>query len=165
MNVQFEYADKKDLAAIVAIYNQAILTRHSTADLEPTTIKDKETWLDSFNRHERPIWKIIEHDKVVGWVALEYFYGRPAYLHTAEISLYLDHRVQHHGLGQQAIEFVITQLASLKIDTLVAYVFGHNTPSLRLFHHNNFAIWGNLPKVALIDGQKRDLIILGRHFN
>lgn len=163
--MQFEYANKNDLTAIVAIYNQAILTRQSTADLEPTTVEAKKAWFDSFNHQERPIWKIIEREKVVGWVALEYFYGRPAYLHTAEISIYLDRRVQHHGLGQRAIEFVITQLASLKIDTLVAYVFGHNVPSLRLFQQNSFATWGKLPKVALIDDQKRDLIILGRHFN
>lgn len=165
MNVQFEYATKQDLAAIVAIYNQAILTRKSTADLVPTTVEAKETWFDGFNRQERPIWKIMEQDKIVGWVALEYFYGRPAYLHTAEISIYLDRRVQHHGLGQQAIEFVITQLASLNINVLVAYVFGHNTPSLRLFQQNNFETWGKLPKVALINDQERDLIILGRHFN
>lgn len=106
----------------------------------------------------------MSNEKIIGWVGLEYFYGRPAYCHTAEISLYLASRYQHQGLGQAALNFVFSQLTALQIDTLVAYIFSHNPASLRLFTQNGFATWGILPGVAEIDGQKRDLKILGRHF-
>ena len=44
----------------------------------------------------------------------------------------------------------------------MAFVFGHNAPSLRLFERAGFARWGHLPRVARLDGIERDLLILGR---
>jgi len=51
---------------------------------------------------------------------------------------------------------------ALGLATLVAFVFGHNTPSLALFERNGFARWGTLPRVARLDGVERDLVLLGR---
>lgn len=56
------------------------------------------------------------------------------------------------------------QLPKLTVDTIVAYIFGHNIPSLKLFKSFGFTQWGLLPQVAELDGIKRDLVILGRHF-
>lgn len=87
MKAKFEYAQEEDLATIVKIYNQAVPTKIATADLQPVSKKSKQSWFNSFNQQERPIWKITVYQQIVGWVSLEYFYGRPAYCHTAEISL------------------------------------------------------------------------------
>lgn len=165
MTAQFEYATQADLPTITAIYNQAIPSRIATADLDPVTVESKQAWFEAFNHEQRPIWKILVAGKIAGWVSVEYFYGRPAYIHTAEISIYIDENTRHQGLGQQALDYVFSQLKSLELDTLVAYIFGHNKPSLGLFTKNGFSEWGHLPEVALMDGKKRDLNILGRHFN
>lgn len=164
MNIEFRYATHDDLPAITAIYNQAIPTRLSTADLEPVTVASKEAWFASFTQDARPIWLILVDGQLAGWVSLESFYGRPAYHRTAEISIYLDQEFQHRHLGQSALDFTFAQLPTLGIDTVVAYIFHHNTPSQRLFTRNGFEQWGHLPRVALMDGQRRDLDILGRHF-
>jgi phosphinothricin acetyltransferase len=50
----------------------------------------------------------------------------------------------------------------LEIKNLVAYVFGHNEPSLRLFEKFGFERWASMPKVAVLDETERDLIILGK---
>ena len=42
------------------------------------------------------------------------------------------------------------------------FIFGHNEPSLALFRRFGFLRWGELPKVAALDGVERDLIIVGR---
>src|SRR6266581_575295 len=47
-------------------------------------------------------------------------------------------------------------------DTLLGFIFGHNEPSLALFRRFGFLRWGELPKVAALDGVERDLIIVGR---
>ncbi|MSU52903.1 MAG: N-acetyltransferase, partial [Opitutaceae bacterium] len=39
---------------------------------------------------------------------------------------------------------------------------GHNAPSLALFDSYGFSRWGHLPRVAVLDGVARDLIIVGR---
>ncbi|WP_125608162.1 GNAT family N-acetyltransferase [Lapidilactobacillus bayanensis] len=164
MSLTFIEATRADLPQVVAIYNQIIPSRLATADLRPVTVASRIEWFNAFNHERRPLWLLKSDAEIVGWVGLELFYGRPAYVHTAEISIYLDQHFQHQGLGQQALDYVISQLPRLEVDTLLAYVFSHNLPSQKLFQRNGFARWAHLPEVALMDGQKRSLDILGRHF-
>jgi len=49
--------------------------------------------------------------------------------------------------------------------TLLAFVFGHNEPSVRLFEAHGFTRWGHLPRVATLDGREADLLILGRRLD
>lgn len=164
MTATFTYAKFTDLPRIVEIYNQTIASRMVTADLEPVSVADRRDWFNAFTPNRRPIWKIIFNNQIVGWISLEDFYGRAAYCHTAEISLYIDQQFRHHGFGQQALDFIATQLVRLDIDTVVSFIFGHNLPSLGLFKKNGFEVWGHLPEVAELDGQRRDLDILGRRY-
>ena len=162
--MEFRKAVHVDLPRIVEIYNQIIPSRLATADLEPVTVADREAWFASFTA-THPLWGITQGDQIIGWFALEPFYGRPAYEHTAEISVYIDQAVRHQGVGSRALQFVIDQLPQLGITAIVAYIFGHNQPSLKLFRHFGFAEWGSLPRVAELDGVQRDLKILGRRFD
>ncbi len=50
----------------------------------------------------------------------------------------------------------------LDIHTVLGFVFGHNEPSVRLFHGFGFEAWGTLPRVAVLDSVERDLVILGK---
>lgn len=166
MQISFEIATHAELPAIVHIYNEIIPSRLATADLEPVSVASREDWFTSFDPTSRPLWVIKTSDgKIAGWVSLESFYGRPAYGQTAEISIYIDKDFRHHGLGQQSLDFVFKQLTALKLDTIVAFIFSHNIPSQGLFKKNGFERWGHLPNVAKMDGQRRSLDILGRHFN
>lgn len=164
MSVEFVNAKHVDLPEIVAIYNQAIPGRLATADLEPVSVASKEAWFAEYDLDHRPLWKIMVDGQLAGWVGLESFYGRPAYRHTAEISIYLDDTFHHQGLGQQALAFVITQLKRLDLNTLVAFIFAHNAPSQGLFQKNGFERWAHLPDVAVMDDQLRSLDILGKRF-
>lgn len=162
--MEFRKAVHADLSRIVEIYNQLIPSRLATADLEPVTVADREAWFASFTA-THPLWVITQGDQIIGWFALEPFYGCPAYEHTAEISIYIDQAVRHQGVGSRTLQFVIDQLPQLGITAIVAYIFGHNQPSLELFRHFGFAEWGSLPRVAELDGVQRDLKILGRRFD
>ena len=163
MELGYRKATLKDLPKIVEIYNQIIPSRLATADLTPITVDERKGWFEAFDENH-PIWVIEYQNEVRGWVALEHFYGRPAYDHTSEIVIYLDQRLRKQGVGTKTMEFIIRQLPKLTVDTIVAYIFGHNIPSLKLFKSFGFTQWGLLPQVAELDGIKRDLVILGRHF-
>ena len=165
MTLEFVKAQHADLPRIVDIYNQIIPSRLATADLEPVTVADREEWFVSFSP-THPLW-IIKNGQgnIVGWVGLEPFYGRAAYSHTSEIAIYIDQDARHQGIGKQALDFVINQLPRLGISAIVAYIFGHNVPSLKLFKDYQFEEWGRLPRVAELDGIQRDLVIMGRRFD
>ena len=158
----FRIATLQDLPTIVEIYNSTIAGRIVTADLEPVSIEDRTPWFYAHNATRRPLWVMELDGTICGWISLQDFYGRIAYAATAEVSIYLDESFRGRGLGKQAIQFVIEQCPSLHIETLLGFIFGHNTPSIQLFKHFGFEQWGFYPQIAELDGVKRDLAILGK---
>lgn len=164
MTVTFSYATRQDLPKIIAIYNQAVPTRLSTADTSPVTVESKIIWFESYNQTTRPLWVMKQDETIVGWVALEDFYGRPAFKATAEISLYIDNQFQGQGLGQKALDWVFLQLPQCQVTTIMAYVFHHNVASQKLFFRNGFEQWAHLPNIANMDDELYSLDILGRTF-
>ena len=55
----------------------------------------------------------------------------------------------------------IEQAKSYEIKTLLALIFSENAPSLKLFKKLGFKEWGNLNRIATIEGVDKDLLILG----
>lgn len=154
-------ATENDLPAIVNIYNSTIPSRMVTADTSPVTIQSKLTWFREHNPNNRPIWVIEDEHGILGWLSLSSFYNRPAYNPTTEVSIYIAEGARRNGLGKQLLAKAIYECSKLGITTLLGFIFAHNEPSLKLFSEFNFERWGYLPKVAVLDGTERDLVILG----
>ena len=150
-----------DLAAIVDIYNQSIPHRLATADTEPVTIADRLNWYRD-RPVNRPLWVATEEERVLGWLSFQNFYGRPAYWHTAEISVYVAPICQRQGIGSQLVAKAIAHSPQLQLSTLLAFIFAHNQPSLNLVTKYGFERWGYLPDIAELDCIKRSLVVLGR---
>lgn len=152
-----------DLAAIVAIYNDAVATRVSTAQLEPVTVEERRDWIKEHSPDRHPFWVAEIDGKVAGWLTIKPFIPRCAYSGTVELSVYVGEKYRRRGVARRLLEEAIGRAASLEITAMVGLIFGHNEPSLRLFAQLGFEKWGLLPRVALLDGVQRDLTILGRH--
>jgi phosphinothricin acetyltransferase len=178
MTLNYRDATLDDLPSIVAIYNSTIASRQVTADLEPVTVESRMPWFHAHGPRARPLWVVESEDdevrnerghgghgsgkRVIAWLSFSDFYGRPAYAHTAEVSIYLDERARGRGLGSRLLAAAIEAAPGLRIDTLLGFIFGHNAPSLALFARAGFGEWGRLPRVAVLDGVERDLVILGK---
>lgn len=156
-------AVESDLPAIVAIYNSAIPTRNSTADLEPIAIESRRDWFSKFDPKSRPIWVLEIEQEIAAWIGLTSFYGgRPAYDATAEVSIYVAPQHQHRGYGTMLVRRLIEQCPNLGVTTLLAMYFDHNQSSQRMFERLGFQPMGHLPEIAALDGVKRGLIIAAR---
>jgi phosphinothricin acetyltransferase len=155
------HATETDLPTIVAIYNAAVPSRMATADLEPISIESRLDWFQRRSSSHRPLWIIEIEGVVAGWLSFQSFYGRPAYRTTAEVSIYISPNFQRCGLGRQLLEQAIRESSSLGVKTLVSFIFAHNYPSLKLFETFGFQVWGHLPRIADLDGEERDLMIMG----
>ena len=152
----------EDLPAIIGIYNTSIPGRMATADLEPVTVESRLDWFGAHTPARRPLWVLELNDKVTAWLSFRSFYGREAYRHTAEVSVYVSPDYQRQKLGNKLLIQAIETAPSLDLKTLVAFIFAHNPPSLNLFKKQGFQQWGYLPQIAELNGIDRDLVILGR---
>lgn len=161
-HLRHRIAKREDLSQIVDIYNATIPSRSVTADTEPVTVKSRVRWFEEHSANLRPLWVIEADGGITAWLSFSSFYGRPAYNRTAEISVYVREAHRKQGLGSYLLTEALAHAPSLKLDTLLGFIFGHNAPSLALFQKFGFERWGELPKVAALDGIERDLVIVGR---
>jgi len=163
MSVTFRLATTADQPRIVAIYNQAIATKASTADLTPMTVAERQPWFHEFSADHFPLWVLVEADHVVGFVGLEPYSDRVAYAQTAEIALYLASAAQGHHLGGQAVEWAENAGKRLGLTTVISRIFGHNQASRHLFEKHGYEHWGHLPGIADMQGFTVDLEVYGKH--
>lgn len=155
-------ATLSDLPAIVEIYNAAIPGRMATADTELVSVDARREWFSRHDPGRRPLWALERDGRLVAWLSFESFYGRPAYASTAELSVYVATTSHRSGAGSTLLKHAIERAPALGIETLLGFIFAHNSPSVALFRRHGFEQWAHLPGVAVLDGVKRDLLILGR---
>ena len=156
-------AAEGDLPAIVEIYNAAIRSRISTAQLDPVSVEERSPWFHEHSPESHPLWIAETEKQIVGWLSFHSFMPRGAYRGTAEISVYVTEKCRRTGVGRALLEKAISHSPRLEIRALVGCIFGHNEPSLRLFERLGFERWGFLPRIAQVDDIDRDLIMMGRH--
>ena len=156
-------AAEGDLPAIVEIFNAAVRTRMSTAQLDPVSVEERLPWFREHSSDSHPLWVAEIDGKIAGWLSFHSFMTRCAYRGTVELSVYVDEKFRRAGVGGQLLEKAIAHSPSLEISALVGCIFGHNEPSLRLFERLGFERWGVLPRIARLDGIERDLVMVGRH--
>src|SRR6202048_567983 len=154
-------AVEADLPAIIDIYNAAIATRISTAQLEPVTVESRRRWLTEHSPDRHPFWVTEVDGEVAGWLTIKSFLPRCAYSGTAELSVYVDQKFRRRGVARILLEEEIARAPQLEITAMVGLIFAHNEPSLKLFEQLGFEQWGLLPRVARLEGVGRDLTILG----
>src|SRR5262249_8064749 len=133
VTARFRDARRGDLPAIVAIYNATVASRVVTADLEPVTVASKVPWFKAHSPDTYPLGAVEVGGAVAAWVSLTRYLERPAYAKTAEISVYVADAHRREGIGRAAVEHMLAAAPGLGLRTLLALVFGHNRPSLRLF--------------------------------
>lgn len=151
-----------DLAEIIKIYNEAIKDGISTADSKTVGIDEKLEWFYA-HTEQRPMLVKEYCGRIIAWISIQPFYANLlAYQDTARINIYIDKNFQGKKLGQQFLGEAIERAKSIGIKTLLALIFSENIASLTLFKKIGFKEWGNLSRIATIDGIDKDLLILGQ---
>jgi phosphinothricin acetyltransferase len=163
IGLTFRNATLDDLPRMVEIYNSTVTSRTATADLQPVSVAERLSWFHAHNPHQHPLQVLELQDKTVaGWVSLQPYHHRAAYEFTQELSIYIDHDHRKKGLGSLALQHIMQLAKSVGVRDVVALIFEHNEPSMKLFFRHGFVQWGRLPNVATLDGVERTLCILGK---
>ena len=112
---------------------------------------------------KRPLYVLKNHSgELLAWGSFSDYYPRPAFHISAEISIYVRHNMRGVGVGKILLRNMLERAPSLGIKNVLAVIFGHNHPSLHLFHSFGFQEWGRLPAMCDLETFEADVVILGK---
>ncbi len=147
----------EDGRRILEIYAQGLATRNATFETQVPTWDD---WDRNHHRHSRFVYQ--GSDGILGWAALSPVSKRAVYRGVAEVSVYVDTRSLGQGIGTALMQALIEGAERHGIWTLYASMFPENVATVKLHHQNGFKKVGVREKIACLDGQWRDTLIMER---
>ena len=151
------YAQVADLAAILDIYNDAILDTTSVYYYEARTIQDRLSWYEKKVRDGLPVLVFEENSHVIGFATFGPFRARPAYKYTVEHSVYVHKHHRGKGVGTRLMIELIKIANETGYATMVAGIDSNNEVS-RIMHENlGFTNCGTIERVGYKFGKWLDL--------
>ncbi|MDX1594236.1 MAG: GNAT family N-acetyltransferase [Gammaproteobacteria bacterium] len=154
---------RDDLPALVAIYNEAIAQRSATGHLVPFAAAEREAWFAGHLLPETPLFVAERDGAVAGYATLAHYRGgRGAFAGCREVSYFVAECHRRQGVASALLGHAVAACPALGVDVLLAFLLGHNRPSVAFLERHGFACWGRLPGVARIDGERRDHLVYGR---
>ncbi len=147
-------AGPADLDRLVEIYNQAIAAGDATADTVPVTVAGRRSWFEVHDPDAHPIYVCPDaQGRVLGYLSLSPYRGRPALARTAEVSYYVDYAHHGRGVGSALMAHALRESPALGRKVLIAILLEWNAASIGLLEKFGFERWGYLPEVAELDGR------------
>ena len=126
-------AERRDLSAMLDIYNYEVKNGTATFDVEPRAGAAGEAWFAAHNTGNHPLLVAEEDGKVLGYASLSPYRDFDAYLQTVELSVYVAPESRGRGIASALMEAVL-RLAREDADThtVVSVIAGGNAASVRL---------------------------------
>jgi L-amino acid N-acyltransferase len=132
MPIVIRDARELDLAAMLAIYNDAVLTTTAVYDYTPRSSEQQAAWFKAKQEQGLPVLVAEDGGAVVGFASYGPFRPWPAYLHSAENSLYVAPEQRGRGIGSALLPALIQRAAERGLHTMIAGIDATNEASLRL---------------------------------
>ncbi len=143
--------------AVREIFAQGIATRNATFE---TAVPSWDEW-DS--RHLTACRLVaLNGETVLGWAALSPVSTRQVYCGVAEVSIYIDENARGQGIGAALLAALIAESERNGIWTLQAGILAENSVSIHLHAKAGFRIIGTRERIASLDGQWRNTVLMER---
>jgi phosphinothricin acetyltransferase len=156
-------AQRPDVPAMLAIYNDAI--RHTTAtyDYEPRTLEQRLEWFDEHERDGYPMFVAVNvHNQVVGWSSLSRYHAKPGYRFTVENSVYVEEQHRGQGWGARLLAPLIDAAKARGYHAILAVIDGDNRTSIRLHERFGFEEVGRFKEIGFKFDRWLDVVYLER---
>jgi len=156
--VDIRPAERRDAAAIAAIYNAGIDGRAATFDTEHKTARIVEEWLAD----GRPLLVAVVGDEVVGWARAAPYSPKAYYDGVAEASIYVASGRRGAGVGSALMAALAEAAERAGIYKLVGKLFAGHATSRALVARHGFREVGTHIRHGRLDGEWRDVILVER---
>ncbi len=149
--------DDADWPQVRRIYAQGIATRNATFE---TWVPGRATLRRKWLAGQR--WVAEVGGEVAGWAALTAVSARECYAGVAESSIYIADGMRGRGIGKALITHQVRTAEDAGFWTLQTSIFPENQASIRLHEWAGFRVVGTRERIAQLDGQWRDTVLLER---
>jgi phosphinothricin acetyltransferase len=158
--VSIRDATYDDLAAIFAIYDEEVLRGTATFETVPRTAVERQEWFEAHARERYPVIVAEAAGKVLGWARLQPWSPRPAYLRTAEDSVYVAESARGRGIGRALLARLLRRARAAGIAVVLARIADGNPASIRLHEKAGFRTVGVMRRVGEKFGRILDVTLL-----
>lgn len=158
-----ECTAQRHSAAILAIFNDAIVNSTALYDYEPRTPESMVKWFEAKAHGNFPVIG-VENDagELLGFGSYGTFRAWPAYKYTIEHSLYVDNRFRGQGVGKALLAAIVKTAESQGYHVLVGGIDASNTASIRLHEKLGFTHCGTVKQSGFKFGRWLDLAFYQR---
>ena len=137
-----------DLQAILAIYNDVVLTTTAIYDETISTLEQRRAWFDGRLKQGLPVLVAEEAGEVVGFSSFGEWRGRWGYRYTVEHSVHVRVDCRGRGYGRTLIEALFPRAASMNMHMMIGHIDSDAAASLRLHEKLGFERVGFYREVA-----------------
>jgi phosphinothricin acetyltransferase len=149
-----------DLAAILAIYNEAVANTTAIWNEQPGDLDSRRAVLADRRAKSFPFLVAERAGEVVGYASFGDFRPFDGYRHTVEHSVYVRHDRRGESIGRTLVLALIERAQALGKHVMVGGIEAGNVASIRLHESLGFVVVGRLPEVGFKFGRWLDLLFM-----
>ena len=151
-------AERKDIQALLDIYNHEVLHGVSTLDINPRTLEQWADWYENHNIKNHPLIVAVDNDTVTGYATLSSYRQKEAYASTVELSIYVHPEHRGKGIGSVLMSEIIAMAkADETVHTVVSVITSGNAASEHLHSKFGFVFSGTIKEVGMKFGKYLDI--------
>ena len=151
---------EQDAAAILAIFNHAILNTTALYEYQPRTMTTMQQWFANKAAAGFPVFGLFESESpesLVAFGSYGTFRAFPAFKYSVEHSVYVHQEHQGKGLGQQMLQLLIEAAQTQGYHLLIGGIDANNSGSIALHSKLGFVHSGTITQAGFKFGRWLDL--------
>ncbi|MCS0502987.1 GNAT family N-acetyltransferase [Ancylobacter mangrovi] len=149
-----------DLPAILAIYNDAVLTSTAIWNDSPADLPNRALWLADRHAKRYPVLVAAEGEEVLGYASFGDFRPFDGFRICVEHSVYVAEGARGRGVGRQLVEALFEPARALGKKVMIGGITGGNAASVALHRKLGFVETGYMPGIGTKFGRRLDLVLM-----
>jgi phosphinothricin acetyltransferase len=155
-------ASRRDLAQILAIYNEVIRNSTAVYSEEEFTPARGETWFDTKMEQGFPLVVVRDPSGIAGFGTFGEFRAWPCYRHSVEHSVHVRADRRGQGIGRALVLELLARAAGSSKHVMIAGIDADNAVSIGLHRSLGFDAVGHFHEVGFKFGRWLDLVFMQR---